>query len=188
MLIHKDDDLAEVEISGRRFIGKNLVLSVSLAREFQCEKPWSAISVATYKDFAHIDGKYRISLLQLAFPDMDLPRKGWDPFSCEQAREVFDFTEKYWNISEVFMIHCEAGISRSAAIAAALHKVYIGGDNNKYWKIYRPNALVYSTLLKVAVERNLWDSTADPDTPHSTRETADPAPTHLFTTEEEEWT
>ena len=180
MQITKDDNLSEMDMRGRHFLDKIIVLSKGAAVDFRCEKPWVCVSIATYKDFARINAHWRIALLQMAFPDIDLPRKGFDPFTEDQANEVLDFTEMYWKVAEVVMLHCEAGISRSAAIGAALHKIYVGGDNDQYWKWYRPNARVYSEMLKAAVKRGLWDPQKDPDRPHSVRETADPATTNLF--------
>ena len=51
---------------------------------------------------------------------------------------------------EAVIVHCEAGISRSAATAAALAKHY-NGDDRVFWMMpqYNPNKLVYRVLLDV---------------------------------------
>ena len=65
-------------------------------------------------------------------------------FSAVNAKEIIDF----WNEinSDLLIVHCEAGVSRSPAIAAALTKIN-EEDDNFYFKNYRPNSLVYRTIL-----------------------------------------
>ena len=65
-------------------------------------------------------------------------------FSYVNAKEIIDF----WNEinSDLLIVHCEAGVSRSPAIAAALTKIN-EEDDNFYFKNYRPNSLVYRTIL-----------------------------------------
>lgn len=65
-------------------------------------------------------------------------------FSAVNAKEIIDF----WNEinSDLLIVHCEAGVSRSPAIAAALSKIN-EEDDNFYFKNYRPNSLVYRTIL-----------------------------------------
>lgn len=65
-------------------------------------------------------------------------------FSAVNAKEIIDF----WNEinSKLLIVHCEAGVSRSPAIAAALTKIN-EEDDNFYFKNYRPNSLVYRTIL-----------------------------------------
>lgn len=180
MLITETDHLSEVVIDNRKFIDKTIVLSRTQAIEFECRKPWIAISISSYKDFARLHAENRIALLQLAFPDLDLPRVGWDLFSAEQANQVYNFIQPLWEVSDVLMVHCDAGLSRSPAIAAALHKVFVESDNNEYWKRYIPNAHVYKTMLHVAIERAIWDPAARPDTPHHKRRMPDPAAEKWF--------
>ena len=51
------------------------------------------------------------------------------------------------------MIHCEAGISRSAAVAAAIAKLK-GLDEAQFFdEPFEPNGLVYRTILEVASGR-----------------------------------
>lgn len=125
------------------------------AKEFVPGVPWAAISVASYKeDLPRLNATQRMGLLQLAFADIEFQRIGSENhmFSNEQADEILKFVKEMYDRVEVFLVHCEAGISRSPAIAAALTKIY-GGDDSFYFENYNPNMLVYNKLL----ERNNCD-------------------------------
>lgn len=97
-----------------------------------------------------------IDILRLSFVDADSPGdldvygKKADMehmFSDEQAQQVVEFVKKYPD--ENIIIHCDAGISRSSAIAAAILRYYSGNDdavfNSRY---YCPNMWVYYKCLK----------------------------------------
>ena len=97
-----------------------------------------------------------IDILRLSFVDADgvsdldvygkIARKE-DMFSDEQAKQVVDFAEKYKNYP--IIVHCDAGISRSAGVGAAILKHYTGSDSqifNSRW--YAPNMFVYYKVLK----------------------------------------
>ena len=47
---------------------------------------------------------------------------------------------------ERIIVHCDAGLSRSPAVAAALSRV-LDGDDDAYFKRYRPNMKVYRGIL-----------------------------------------
>lgn len=97
-------------------------------------------------------------IIQLAFDDLD--RDSWGDatekyfgrapilFNESMAQQIIDFVGKYPDA--LVVVHCDAGISRSSGIAAALCKYYNSDDN---WIFddprYSPNMLVYSTLLKL---------------------------------------
>ena len=51
------------------------------------------------------------------------------------------------------LVHCDAGWSRSPAVAAALTKSLLGQDDSHLFKAKSPNMLVYRTLLNVYYER-----------------------------------
>jgi len=88
-------------------------------------------------------------ILSLSFHDLHRPeRPDVILFTAEHAREIFDFFTAVRPELETLVIHCEAGISRSAAVAAALSRATIGADSF-FFEHYAPNPLVYSTLLAV---------------------------------------
>lgn len=140
------------------------VRSKRLAEQYQSEAPWACISVVSeVGDWPLISGVNRVGLLQLAFHDrssqhyVNHPLMAHTYFQKQQAEQVLDFVDQHWDNVEGFMIHCEAGISRSAAIAAAIELIKHGrGADNLYFDQstpYVPNTHVYKVILKVWQER-----------------------------------
>jgi predicted protein tyrosine phosphatase len=73
-------------------------------------------------------------------------------FSATHAQQIAAFMQaklKAFPDLPLVLCHCEAGISRSAGVAAALSKL-LTGDDEFYFKRYHPNRLVYKTILKEA--------------------------------------
>jgi hypothetical protein len=70
------------------------------------------------------------------------------PFSCEQAMKVWQFVLRHLPEIERSLVHCDAGMSRSPAVAAAISKVLTGDDSAFFGGRYRPNIRVYRTLLE----------------------------------------
>lgn len=65
----------------------------------------------------------------------------------EDAKKVIDLVEAHPEAKEI-LVHCTAGKSRSAAVAAALHKVLNGDDKVIFENPrYRPNMRVYRMVL-----------------------------------------
>lgn len=64
------------------------------------------------------------------------------------AKAIIDLVEAHpeW---ETLLVHCTAGISRSSAVAAALHKIFNGSDEAIFGKrCFRPNMRVYRMVLE----------------------------------------
>lgn len=84
-----------------------------------------------------------------SFADADAPS---DPrlvlFDRERAITIRDFVLAHRDRAERIVVHCDAGLSRSPAVAAAITKA-LGGDDAPWFKRYRPNALVYRKLVEV---------------------------------------
>ena len=112
---------------------------------FRCDRPWAAISITTLGDFPVLSENNRQGLLQLAFADTaDTDRP--DSFTASHATEVLDFVDTVWDRIEILLIHCEAGMSRSPGVVAALSRIYYGDDGP--WGEYDfPNSLVYQLLV-----------------------------------------
>jgi len=110
------------------------------------------------------ENEYTLDVLRLSFEDEeDTEKAGWDirrleawekhfgpwrPFRKADAEAIRDLVTSCE--PEAVIVHCEAGISRSAATAAALAKHY-NGDDRVFWMMprYNPNKLVYRVLLDV---------------------------------------
>jgi len=89
-----------------------------------------------------------IDVLPLKFEDTN--GKGDDRvyFSREHAKKILEFYHKYKNKTKHFVVHCAAGMSRSAGVTAALYRIHFNEDNEKYWTEYLPNTLVYRTIIR----------------------------------------
>jgi len=121
------------------------VRSAYNAELFRRDRPWAAISISTLGDFPVLSEDHRKGLLQLVFADTaDLGRA--DSFTSSLAAEVVDFVEQVWDRIEVLLIHCEAGLSRSRGVAAALSWIYYG-DDGPWFEYDFPNGLVYQLLV-----------------------------------------
>jgi len=84
-------------------------------------------------------------------------------FNDNMATQIADFV-KFWDVKNNdvnIWVHCDAGVSRSAGVAAALQK-YFNGDDSMYFSNdgkYVPNMLCYRKTLEklheiVATENN----------------------------------
>jgi predicted protein tyrosine phosphatase len=140
---------------GTPFDKKIHVLSRSEAKEFKCNAAWAAISVSTLAgDFPHLSSNNRRGLLRLDFWDISKPShrqiqaNDLKLFSIDQANEVISFIDENWDNVEELLVHCEAGVCRSPAIAAAIcHIKYGSGAEKHFFKEYSPNRWVYRRIL-----------------------------------------
>ena len=64
-----------------------------------------------------------------------------------QAQAIWQFVQKHLSDIKVIVVHCEAGMSRSPAVAAAICKS-LGGDDSKFFQEFQPNMLVYRLVLE----------------------------------------
>lgn len=130
---------------------KIIVLPKNQAEKFNCDEPWAAISISGKYDFpAEISDTNRVGLLRLEFDDVDRQLK--NSFKPYQALEIINFAKEFIPKINTMMIHCNMGMSRSPAVAAAIQKL-LTNDDNIYFKCYTPNRLVYSTIMRVASSR-----------------------------------
>ncbi len=90
-------------------------------------------------------------VLYLAFHDAEPSRDMKLPddivvMTPKQAEQVVQFAHKHDAKVGAVVVHCEQGMSRSPAVAAALCKLY-GGDEKCFFRDYQPNAYVYRLVL-----------------------------------------
>ena len=69
------------------------------------------------------------------------------PITEEQAKKIVEFVKEHIDYVSAIVCQCDAGISRSAGLAAALAK-QLNGDDALYFKNYLPNTRVYNLILK----------------------------------------
>jgi len=135
---------AAVEFCGFKHLAQSVIISISTTYGKYETEPYMS------KDNNVVD------ILRLSFLDADCPNdkdvygriaKANDLMSDEQAKQIVDFVEKYSNY--LIIVHCDAGISRSSAVAAAILKHYTGDDSQIFdsrW--YAPNMWCYYKVLK----------------------------------------
>lgn len=125
-----------------------VVCSLDEAEKFVCSSSWIAISVVSEGEHPKLSDKNRVGLLQFSFWDVDKVIKGRPRMMESDALRILEFVDEYWDKVETVLVHCEAGLSRYPAIAAAISKIRTGNDGG-YFKTHSPNKWVYSTILKV---------------------------------------
>ncbi|MEI8194537.1 MAG: hypothetical protein WCI73_01370 [Phycisphaerae bacterium] len=64
----------------------------------------------------------------------------------EQASQIWTFVDQHMAKVGVIVVHCEQGMSRSPAVAAAISKS-LGLDESRFWSEYQPNRHVYRSVL-----------------------------------------
>lgn len=152
-----------------KLIVKNKVRAIS---EDPGSEPHVIISIYTPRDDPPKvkTNSNTVDILQLAFDDLDrVPEEGSaithvlsNPvlFDSDMAEDIAEFIER--STTNTVICHCDAGISRSAGVAAALSKFFNGTDE-EYFRLkkiyekgqrYCPNRLVYLHLLNVLHCRN----------------------------------
>lgn len=65
------------------------------------------------------------------------------------AKAIWAFVRSYCKTVGTIVVHCEQGMSRSPAVAAAICKV-LGGNEKLFFREYVPNRHVYDLLIATA--------------------------------------
>lgn len=92
-----------------------------------------------------------VDVLKLKFDDV---RSGKNAISYRDAQKIVNFYRKNSKVPCV-VVQCDVGISRSAAIAAAIAKYSTGSDYIVSDGSYIPNSLVFETLMRAFEDENL---------------------------------
>lgn len=120
--------------------------------------PHIIVSIQTPKDPDAVKlpiNDHTLKVVNLVFHDLDdramahvelRDQYEADCFSPGQARQILAAVKAYPE-AQALLVHCDAGISRSPAVAAALSKILVGDDTN-FFKRYHPNMRVYRTILE----------------------------------------
>lgn len=91
-----------------------------------------------------------LDVLNLHFNDTDSKAEVDGGITEKDAFEICNFINKYKDtpILDRIIVHCEAGQSRSAGVAAAIMK-YLNNDDSPIFNSnrYHPNMLCYRTVL-----------------------------------------
>jgi predicted protein tyrosine phosphatase len=90
-------------------------------------------------------------ILRVRFSDVTYPIKkaGFDhtfnPISGDTVQLIRNFVEE--NKDHNFLLHCQAGVSRSSAICLYIHIAYGHNLRENFWQVSRPNKYVLGALL-----------------------------------------
>lgn len=135
-------------------------ISVFHASQLTLSSPYALISIMSPPNDVQLqDDPNRKALIRLEFDDLekDVPLVGiLRPRPCilfdkYMAARILGFVDGVKESGiEIVVIHCEAGISRSAAVAAALSKIHNGDGSLFFSKKTCPNMLVYRTIIEEA--------------------------------------
>ena len=71
------------------------------------------------------------------------------PMTGEQAKQIWEFVRKWEGKVGTIVVHCEQGMSRSPAVAAALCRHY-GGDEGYFFQHHQPNLYVRRLMIERA--------------------------------------
>lgn len=127
--------------------GRLIVLSYFLATEYEPTGPTHAISVMGPQYPQVLPGLPDFdSILSLRFEDT---HDGSDEFrfSERDARRIWEFVAGICDHQHDLVVHCEAGMSRSAGIAVGLTKCLLPGEEAWYFEHYVPNRHVAGLLV-----------------------------------------
>jgi len=107
------------------------------------------------------ENEFTRAVLHLGFHDLDQePGFSWrkvygEPimFTPAMAQEIADFVAGHYHEISVIVVHCDAGHSRSPAVAAALAYRYDELETSNWFFEHRcPNRLVHRMLLNVLMD------------------------------------
>jgi len=119
-------------------------------------KGWCCISInEEHYDYYPIgfdqEGKDE-RILRVRFSDVTAPiskiahdNMVFNPINDDTAKKIVDFIEE--NKGKNLLVHCAAGVSRSAAVCLYAHLTYSHGVKDNFWALSHPNKFVLGALL-----------------------------------------
>ena len=116
--------------------------------------PLALVSISDYPDdFPEVPTCDCRGVLRLSFEDVEgdfdffADKPAARPFTARQARQVADFVRGLPEEIRTLVFQCEAGVSRSPAMAAAVSRS-MGMDDLRFFRLHMPNRLVYRLVLE----------------------------------------
>ena len=122
------------------------------------KKSFACISITGYEDPPVSKWVYPEKTIFLTFDDVDRPDEGGIgslPMHDSQASYIASFMKLLPDTVTNLIVHCEAGMSRSAGVAAAIMK-WMYHDDSKIFDIpaYRPNMRCYRMTLEALMSES----------------------------------
>ena len=149
----RENDMRRLDIMNRgtaiayckhEHISKTIMISISTSYIDYEEEPYIG------------NGNNIVDILRVSFVDADgvgdldvYGNKADESmmFSDEQASQIVEFVKAHEDCN--IIVHCDAGISRSSAVAASILRFYSGNDDSIFnSRYYAPNMWVYYKMLK----------------------------------------
>lgn len=119
---------------------------------FGFSEPTIVISISCPSDlvprYLLYDINNMVDKIFVKFDDVECDFGSYVSMSDEDAKNIVDFVFKHNDVNNI-VVHCDAGISRSAGVAAALSKIF-NNDDMEYFdpeSIYSPNMCCYNEIL-----------------------------------------
>ena len=99
-----------------------------------------------------IDNPAIVGILKVSFEDVDEDQENTSTaMTNEDATAIVEFVRHYLPLKPEILIHCAAGVNRSAGVAAAIHRWLNGDDAPVMDSPYRrPNFLCYKKICAAA--------------------------------------
>lgn len=72
---------------------------------------------------------------------------GMTSMDADHARQIWQFVQRWRDEAQTLVVQCEAGMSRSPAVAAAVAE-YLGQDSGVFFADYAPNRYIYEMLRR----------------------------------------
>lgn len=149
--------VSHLPFAARIYHGPRLSFLVLGRHEIETAKidvPYAVVSVTDPEREAAIlaESPNHRAILRLSFHDKSGLRAaalGKTAMTAADAQAILDFVSAHLHEVKLIVCQCEAGISRSAAIAAALSRILQNNDSF-FFTHYAPNDYIYKTLLKAA--------------------------------------
>lgn len=141
------------------------ILNRKEAKKFSCESHDFKTAIISITDTDKADVIFEKNeangiraVLRLKFDDVERDYKNEHCITKEDAENIVKFVNKNKNKVDKFIVHCEAGVSRSAGVGAAIMKALNGDD----WDVFKnplkcPNMKCYRTVLNAFVDAGYFD-------------------------------
>ena len=121
-------------------------------------KPYIVVSVSNpdASEVVLIDSPLCRAVLRLRFHDRNRPSPNHPDkvlMTEADAHAILAFVEQYLPFVETIVCQCDAGLSRSAGLAAALSRI-LQNDDRYFFQRFAPNEWVYQKLLEADRQRH----------------------------------
>ena len=129
-----------------------LILSRSEAKRIAPTKPYIVISVTNPElpEAELFQSPLLRGILRLQFHDIEEAGqtiRNNVRMTVEDAKAILEFADRHKTEVSSILCQCEAGTSRSVAIAAALSRI-LQGEDKFFFANYSPNCWIYQTILE----------------------------------------